>query len=296
MDYPKSVPSVGLVNGKFVDENAAEGTVGSLIPSAWGNAVTDEVLNVIRAAGLEPSEDELDQLNQAIAILGRGRLLRTSVYTIVAGQQRVSVNGGTPSAAGASTFIPLTATRFVEVEVQGGGGGGGGVPATGGTTVSASGSGGAGSYAKAQFSSGFSGVSVTVGAAGAGGAAGQNNGGNGGTSSFGVLASAPGGIGGQSTAPIAPPTARGGSTYAAPPSGGNLESSVGVAGGGTTMLSGTVATPSHGGMSRFGAGGISGQPAGGPGAGGGGVSQFFNGAASAGGDGGSGIVIVREYS
>ena len=66
MDYPKSVPNVGLVNGKFIDENTVTGAVGSLIPSEWGNAVTDEVLAVIRAAELDPQEGQNDQLYQAI--------------------------------------------------------------------------------------------------------------------------------------------------------------------------------------------------------------------------------------
>ena len=56
MDYPVSVPGVGLVGGKFVDEDAAVGQIGSLIPAAWGNAVTDEIVAVIEAAGLTPSE------------------------------------------------------------------------------------------------------------------------------------------------------------------------------------------------------------------------------------------------
>ncbi|WLH05380.1 hypothetical protein [Pseudomonas lurida] len=66
MDFPKSVPSVGLVDGKFIDEDAVAGTPGSLIPSAWGNAVTQEILNVIQEAGLEPDEDDNTQLNAAI--------------------------------------------------------------------------------------------------------------------------------------------------------------------------------------------------------------------------------------
>lgn len=69
MDYPKSVPGIGLVNGKFVDENTASGTPGSLIPSSWGNSLTDELLNVIEAGGLEPSELERDQLLEAIRAL-----------------------------------------------------------------------------------------------------------------------------------------------------------------------------------------------------------------------------------
>lgn len=62
MDYPKSVPGVGLVGGKFVDENTAMGQQGSLIPSAWGNSVTEELLSLIRAAGVEPDEGIHDQI------------------------------------------------------------------------------------------------------------------------------------------------------------------------------------------------------------------------------------------
>ncbi|WJM94975.1 hypothetical protein QEP73_15445 [Pseudomonas defluvii] len=66
MDYPKSVPNVGLVDGQFADENPATGQVGSLIPSAWGNAVTQELLNVIKAAGFVPAEGQTNQLLKAI--------------------------------------------------------------------------------------------------------------------------------------------------------------------------------------------------------------------------------------
>ncbi|MFJ7798473.1 phage tail protein [Pseudomonas sp. NPDC096950] len=66
MDYPKNTPSVGLVNGQFVDENPVAGTPGSLIPATWGNAVTQEILNVIKAAGIVPKEEVSTQLLEAI--------------------------------------------------------------------------------------------------------------------------------------------------------------------------------------------------------------------------------------
>ena len=72
MDFPKSVPSIGLVSGKFVDENPLLGTPGSLVPSQWGNAVTEEILAVIQAAGLTPDEDDNGQLLEAIHSLLTG--------------------------------------------------------------------------------------------------------------------------------------------------------------------------------------------------------------------------------
>lgn len=66
MDYPKSVPNVGLVDGHFVDEDPMSGSVGSLIPSRWGNAVTDEILAVITGAGLTPDEENNGQLKAAL--------------------------------------------------------------------------------------------------------------------------------------------------------------------------------------------------------------------------------------
>ncbi|MBF6030843.1 hypothetical protein ICY20_24135 [Pseudomonas sp. P115] len=66
MDFPKSVPGVGLVNGEFIDEDPLAATPGSLIPSVWGNSVTHEILNVIKDAGLEPAEADNTQLSKAI--------------------------------------------------------------------------------------------------------------------------------------------------------------------------------------------------------------------------------------
>jgi hypothetical protein len=71
VDYPKSVLSVGLVNGKFVNEDVVAGLPGSLIPATWGNSVTDELLNVVKSAGLEPSEADATQLLQSMKKLSQ---------------------------------------------------------------------------------------------------------------------------------------------------------------------------------------------------------------------------------
>ncbi|WP_339476524.1 phage tail protein [Pseudomonas fluorescens] len=85
MDYPKSVPSVGLVDGRFVDENPVAGTPGSLIPAVWGNSVTQEILSVISGGGLTASEADNSQLLKAIqAIVGSASPMRSVVTRIAA--------------------------------------------------------------------------------------------------------------------------------------------------------------------------------------------------------------------
>ncbi|WP_335943517.1 phage tail protein [Pseudomonas sp. G166] len=92
MDYPKSVPSAGLVNGKFVDENPVEGSPGSLIPAVWGNSVTQEILGVISGADMAPSEADTNQLFKAVQkIIGTTTPVR-SVITRLALSKALTAN------------------------------------------------------------------------------------------------------------------------------------------------------------------------------------------------------------
>ncbi|MDA6765413.1 hypothetical protein OSL27_16825 [Escherichia coli] len=218
------------------------------------------------------------KLKSAISTASTGRLLNVRTFT------------------SSGTYTPTAGTKFVVVEVQGGGGGSGGVPATGSSSVAASGAGGAGAYAKAYITSGFSGVSVTVGAGGAAGSSGGGDGGAGGTSSFGSLVSCPGGTGGGSTGSVAVsfPTSRGGSTETAAPTGGNIISSKGKVGAGSTVVNGTVGNFGTGAASPFSAGGTGGD--GENGSGGGGWINFVSQSARAGYAGGKGLVVVWEYA
>ncbi|MDN8111237.1 hypothetical protein QZN21_07265 [Burkholderia vietnamiensis] len=217
------------------------------------------------------------QLGQAV-----GRLLNVQVFSTV----------------GSTTYTPSSGTKSVRVRVQGGGGSGGGCAATGSGQVSIGSGGIAGAYAEGYFTSGFSGVTVTVGAGGAG-VAGQASS-NGGSSSFGSLITAPGGGGGSSAGPTTPPWATGvsgGSTA----SGGNVFNGNGSPGQPSLAFSVSFGVVGPGASTVFGGGGGSntigtnGAGAGSRGAGGGGSMQIQNGAALAGGPGGAGIVIVEEY-
>ncbi|MGF6112629.1 phage tail protein [Pseudomonas frederiksbergensis] len=85
MDYPKSIPSIGLVNGRFVDEDPVAGTPGSLIPAVWGNSVTQEILSVVAGAGMAPSEGDNGQLLKAIqAIIGVTSPMRSVITRLAA--------------------------------------------------------------------------------------------------------------------------------------------------------------------------------------------------------------------
>lgn len=202
------------------------------------------------------------------------------------------------------TYTPTTGTNSVIVEVVGGGGGGGGAAANNGN----GGGGGAGAYARVRFTSSFSGVTVTIGAAGTAATAGANTGGSGGTTSFGALVSCPGGGGGagSSNSTTAQVTTAGAGGAAPTISGGTVfVTTMGQTGGqGLVAANGEIGGP--GASSLMGAGGgptissgatsSTGNAGGGNGAGGGGGSAGSTGAAAAGGAGSQGVVVVWEFS
>lgn len=64
---------IGSSNGQFVDGNASNGTPGTIVTAAWLNAVQEEIISVLTAAGVAIDTAKTDQLSTAINTLLRGR-------------------------------------------------------------------------------------------------------------------------------------------------------------------------------------------------------------------------------
>ena len=201
-----------------------------------------------------------------------------------------------------STYTPAPEVKAIRVRVIGGGGGGGAAGATNSGYTAIGGGGGAGGYSEKTISitAGFPTVSITIGSGGIPGGQSGYSGGAGGASSFGSYCSASGGDGGAGT------SATNNSSYIMSGGAGGLGYGGDVNAYGQ---SGSVAImpPVNGGIS--GAGGASIMSAGpggrvgnasgndgvyGSGASGG-ISQVVA-ATQYGGRGGSGIVIIEEFS
>lgn len=139
------------------------------------------------------------------------------------------------SVAGSSVYNATPGTKSVIVEQVGAGGGSSGSPATSASQSGLSAPGSNGAYAKARYTSGFNGVTVTVGAAGTAGAS-NAAGGNGGTTSFGALLSCPGGKGGGVGVLVGSnPTVAFGGSASGPPSGSGI-----LEGYGSVLVNGAV--------------------------------------------------------
>lgn len=195
------------------------------------------------------------------------------------------------------TYTPTPGTTAIIVDVVGGGGAGGSVGATAAGQLGVGGGGGAGGHARSYLTTGFSGVSMTIGAGGVGGAPSTG----GGTTSFGALLQATGGGAGSGANGTPPPyvTING---YGGVGSGGNVSNGKGGDGlPGLGIASGSFIAGA-GGMSFVGMG-ASGQPTTtAPGVAatiaGAGGSAALNGASSAGqtgGNGAAGEIVVYEF-
>jgi hypothetical protein len=244
VDYPISVPSIGLVGGKFADEDPLAGTPGSLIPAQWGNAVTDEILHVIIGAGITPDELNNTQLLAAIkAVILQpgvtpGRLIGFRLY----------------DTAGTFTYVPTPGMGFVEAEGIGAGGAGGGAPITAAGNVGFGCGGNSGAYGKGRFTAAQVGASITV-TVGAGGVGVGGGGGNGGSTSFGSLMTLGGGAGGPSVGNSAPPLNAGNGGALAQTSGANLTAGVGCISTAGTVVSTAIGLSGQGASTLFGSGG-----------------------------------------
>jgi hypothetical protein len=260
-------PSVELFNAIIQDLDDKDNTLYGWIAA------------VLTAAGITPAEASPSQLLTAL----KGRLIATRYFGSV----------------GSATYTPTAGTVLVEVELVGGGGAGGGAAPTGAGQCSAGAGGGGGGISRRRILSGFTGITVTVGAGGtpvSGGA-----GGNGGSTSFGGLLSATGGSGG-SLGPAASNATLNmvGQGVGGMGSGGDLNGS-GFHGGPAFYAVSPVS--GKGGGSPYGDGGIyangtsAGNSAASFGAGGsGGCLQAGSATAASGGSGGGGLAIVREYA
>lgn len=221
------------------------------------------------------------------ATVGSGRFLKVTVLT---------------SASGTHTTDPAARTIRTCLQAGGGAGGGAATVASGG---GAGGGGAAGGYAEKLFTvTGNTGYSYACGAGGTAGTAGANPGNAGGNTTFAVGATTVTANGGPGGTGMAAGTATGVALGGAPPSvstNGDLNGSGAPGAPGIRQL-GTIAVSGAGGSCVYGSGhqGLIAQGTGvtgvGFGPGGSGGVTLNGGAATAGGPGRAGCIVVEEYS
>lgn len=199
---PAVKPVVSAVTSFFTE--GGNGVPPTYPGPDWFNIIQSELLAILAAAGISPDKASNVQLLAAMRVLfldasqngadiqdkaaflqnlglqnpdgSVGRLIGVRVFTI---------SGIYNSSAG---------TKSVIVDAIGGGAGSGGVPATSSSQSGISAAGSSGSFARARYSSNFSGLQIQIGAGGVAGTS-TTPGGDGGVTTFGSLLSCPGGKG-----------------------------------------------------------------------------------------------------
>lgn len=296
-----------------------------------GNAIEAGALNIIAAAvagATGTSEAKVPFTMSAIATINwfNASFGVWAVYFDIDATANLSLSGGTVinsrllgAATGLAAFgtnaggllnvqvftataayTPTAGTVSIVVEAVGGGGGGGGCGAPG-VGTSAAGGGGAGGFAIGRITTGFSGVTVTIGAGGAGASAGANNGTAGGATTFGSVLSAGGGSGGLGVAAggANPRSVNGGAGGSASGSS-SLMGIAGEQGGLGYAYNNVILYSGEGGSSPYGGGGVevntNSTGSAGTGKGAGGSGGGTGSAAVGGGAGTDGICLIYEYN
>ncbi|MFS7219883.1 hypothetical protein AB6859_23565 [Rahnella inusitata] len=273
--------TAGKASSAQINKALRQGTVmASVLAQFISDSASVDVLDDGSTATI------LANLKKGMTALTPGRLLNVRVFTT------------------SGTYTPTPGTAAVVVELLGAGGAGGGVTTT--TGGAAAPGGGGGGYGRKRITSGFSGVTVTIGAGGTGGAFAA--GGNGGGSSFGTLMTCSGGTGGGvgsvTTSNVVPMgvVGAGGSATLADVSVFGGSGQVGLAGPSFSQSGqggcSEYAPPTFGPSSVSGSGYISNGVAAlaNRGAGGSGAVGLNNSIQASGGPGSSGLCIVWEYS
>jgi hypothetical protein len=296
--------SAGGTPGYFTKGDAVAGIPATVPGQDFFNMTQEELLNVIRTAGLTPDAADDTQLTQAIqAMISDASVSVGAASTTAAGVVELATNeetsAGTDSeravtpaglkgvtdliysampeagmlggrdyfgTPGTYTWTPPSGVTHVYILGAGGGGGGGG-NSYGGE------GGGAGDSCLLERYEVSGSVSITIGAGGAGVTSATTSGGNGGATSFGSHRTLPGGTGGKSNWP------NGAITAAAGGPGGRPGSKGAVPGG-------------HGGSGLASVGGGSESAGLHGGGGGGGFTGTSGGASSTGGNGGDGFLLI----
>jgi len=284
-------PTAAGTAGFFTDGSAVGGVPATVVPAEWLNSVQMELINALAAAGITPSKALFNQLTSAIQTLPSSRLLNIQVF----------------STPGAFTYTPSAGVKSYQAEVVPGGGAGGGVAAAAAGQAAAGGGGGSGGRGiSTRIANSGGSVPVTVGAGGVGVTGGA--GGSGGTSSFGSFVSAPGGSGAVAqTSQAGPGFGQQGFGGSFPTGSAVMIAAPGWTGKPGVIYSSAVVFTGQGADTIYGQGGnssgtsavnlrLDGLNANGFGAGGSGGVATAGAAATKGGNGSSGIVLVYEYS
>lgn len=280
--------------------------VTSIGPSATGG------LPLLNNVGADPSYGVLgvvgggtgrNTLTAHSLLVGNGTTAPNLVAPSTAGQALISAGAAADPVFGfptgtllniqvltsSGTYNPIdtTNTKSVIVELQGGGAGSAGLQANGSSLASISGSGSTGGFVRHRFTTGFSGVAYTVGAAGAAGTSGGGVGGNGGNTTWGSL-TAGGALGAGNNNNITnggagggtPGSASGGNIINAP---GHLSSTLSWVISSAGLIIPTATNPSDFFGMKYGFGGA-------------GVGTGGSAGAIPGNPGGAGVIIAYEYA